>query len=207
MRYGILSRRGRNRVHDDAAAEALLDAAELLLDAEGVSRLTVRRVAERVAVSTRAVYSTLGSKTGMIHGLGVRAHATLGSMVDALPGPATQQRTWRQPEWTASGPSPSATRACSTSAFSPRRLHRRRARTYARRRPCPGYPHRAPEAASCRRPRQQAAAGWPHSSFTPPARARPSPNSEAPSHTRPIPWNLGGGLAALVEGWQPANTP
>jgi AcrR family transcriptional regulator len=76
---------GRHRVHDDATAEALLDAAELVLDAEGVSGLTVRRVADRVGVSTRAVYSTLGSKEGLIQELGVRAYATLGSMVDALP--------------------------------------------------------------------------------------------------------------------------
>ena len=76
---------GRHRVHDDATAEALLDAAEAILDAEGVSGLTVRRVAECVGVSFRAVYATLGSKDGLIQGLGVRAYAMLASMVDALP--------------------------------------------------------------------------------------------------------------------------
>jgi len=76
---------GRHRIHDDATAEALLDAAEAVLDAEGVAGLTVRRVAERVGVSTRAVYSTLGSKEGLLQELGVRAYDTLGSMVDALP--------------------------------------------------------------------------------------------------------------------------
>jgi len=76
---------GRHRVHDDATASALLDAAELLLDADGVAGLTVRRVAERVGVSTRAVYSTLGSKEGLLKELGARAYDTLGSMVDALP--------------------------------------------------------------------------------------------------------------------------
>ena len=76
---------GRHRVHDDATAEALLDAAELVLDAEGVLGLTVRRVADQVGVSTRAVYSTLGSKEGLIQRLGVRAYETLGSLVDALP--------------------------------------------------------------------------------------------------------------------------
>ena len=76
---------GRTRIHDDATADALLDAAEMILDAEGVAGLTVRRVADRVGVSTRAVYSTLGSKEGLLQELGVRAYDTLGSMVDALP--------------------------------------------------------------------------------------------------------------------------
>lgn len=76
---------GRHRIHDDATADALLDAAEWVLDAEGVAGLTVRRVADRVGVSTRAVYSTLGSKEGLLQELGVRAYDTLGSMVDALP--------------------------------------------------------------------------------------------------------------------------
>jgi AcrR family transcriptional regulator len=76
---------GRPLLHDEATAEALLDAAELILDAEGVLALTVRRVADQVGVSTRAVYSTLGSKDGLIQGLGVRAYKTLGSLVDALP--------------------------------------------------------------------------------------------------------------------------
>lgn len=76
---------GRNRIHNDTTAEALLDAAEKILDAEGVGGLTVRRVADQVGVSTRAVYSTLGSKEGLLQALGVRAFVTLGSMVDALP--------------------------------------------------------------------------------------------------------------------------
>ncbi len=76
---------GRNRIHDDDTADALLDAAEMILDAEGVAGLTVRRVADRVGVSTRAVYSTLGSKEGLLQELGVRAYDPLGSMVDALP--------------------------------------------------------------------------------------------------------------------------
>ena len=76
---------GRTRIHDDATADALLDAAEMILDAEGVAGLTVRRIADRVGVSTRAVYSTLGSKEGLLQELGARAYQTLGSMVDALP--------------------------------------------------------------------------------------------------------------------------
>lgn len=76
---------GRHRIHDDATANALLDAAEQVLDAGGVPGLTVRKVADRVGVSTRAVYSTLGSKEGLLQELGARAYDTLGSMVYALP--------------------------------------------------------------------------------------------------------------------------
>ena len=76
---------GRHRIHDDATANALLDAAEQVLDAAGVAGLTVREVADRVGVSTRAVYSTLGSKEGLLQELGARAYDTLASMVDALP--------------------------------------------------------------------------------------------------------------------------
>lgn len=76
---------GRHRIHDAATADALMDGAELVLAEEGVTGLTIRRVAERVGVSTRAVYSTFGSKEALLQGLGVRAYNTLGSMVAALP--------------------------------------------------------------------------------------------------------------------------
>lgn len=76
---------GRRRVHDESTSQALLDAAEAILEADGVPGLTVRSVAERVGVSTRAVYSTLGSKEGLLQELGVRAYHLLGSLVDALP--------------------------------------------------------------------------------------------------------------------------
>jgi AcrR family transcriptional regulator len=76
---------GRHRVHDEATVEALLAAAEDVVDAEGAAGLTVREVADRVGVSTRAVYSTLGSKDGLLQELGARAFDTLASMVDALP--------------------------------------------------------------------------------------------------------------------------
>ena len=76
---------GRHRVHDDATAAALLDAAERILEGDGVAGLTVRRVADEVGVSTRAVYSTMGSKDGLLQELGVRAFDTLGAMVEALP--------------------------------------------------------------------------------------------------------------------------
>ncbi|MCX2180023.1 TetR/AcrR family transcriptional regulator [Streptomyces sp. SKN60] len=76
---------GRKRVHNEETAEALLDAAERILEAEGLEALTVRRVADEVGTTTRAVYSSLGSKDALIAGLGVRGFALLAAKVAALP--------------------------------------------------------------------------------------------------------------------------
>lgn len=76
---------GRKRVHGEETAEALLDAAERILEAEGLEALTVRRVADEVGTTTRAVYTSLGSKDALIAGLGMRGFAVLGTKVAALP--------------------------------------------------------------------------------------------------------------------------
>jgi AcrR family transcriptional regulator len=76
---------GRTRVHDTATAAALLDAAEAIVEAEGLPALTVRGVADAVGTTTRAVYSSLGSKEALLAGLGVRAFDLLGAQVAAVP--------------------------------------------------------------------------------------------------------------------------
>jgi AcrR family transcriptional regulator len=76
---------GRNRLHGEATATALLEAAERLLETDGLEALTVRRVAECTGTTTRAVYSTFGSKDALLSGLAVRAFDMLGAIVDALP--------------------------------------------------------------------------------------------------------------------------
>jgi AcrR family transcriptional regulator len=76
---------GRKRVHGEATAAALLDAAEAIVESEGVEALTVRRVADQVGTTTRAIYSTLGSKEALLSGLGERAFEMLGAAVAALP--------------------------------------------------------------------------------------------------------------------------
>jgi AcrR family transcriptional regulator len=76
---------GRTRVHDEATGAALLDAAEKIAETEGLQALTVRRVADRTGTTTRAVYTSLGSKQALLTGLGVRAFDMLGAMVDRLP--------------------------------------------------------------------------------------------------------------------------
>jgi AcrR family transcriptional regulator len=83
LRYAVNV--GRKRVHNEETAEALLDAAERILEAEGLEALTVRRVADEVGTTTRAVYTSLGSKDALIFGLGARGFALLAASVAALP--------------------------------------------------------------------------------------------------------------------------
>src|SRR4051794_17905331 len=76
---------GRPREHDAETAAALVDAAERVLQAQGLEALTVRRVATEVGTSTRAVYSLFGSKQGLVIALGQRAFEILGEGLEALP--------------------------------------------------------------------------------------------------------------------------
>jgi AcrR family transcriptional regulator len=76
---------GRPREHDGETALALLDEAERLVEAEGAAALTVRRVAEGVGVSTRAVYSVYGSKDGLLVALGARGFDMLLRRITELP--------------------------------------------------------------------------------------------------------------------------
>lgn len=76
---------GRRRLHDETTAAALLVAAERIVETEGIPALTVRRVADEIGTTTRAVYSSLGSKQSLVSGLGVRAFDLLAGTVDALP--------------------------------------------------------------------------------------------------------------------------
>src|SRR5215471_20617774 len=76
---------GRTRVHDEATGAALLEAAEKIAETEGLQALTVRRVAEKTGTTTRAVYTSLGSKQALLSGLGVRAFDMLTAIVESLP--------------------------------------------------------------------------------------------------------------------------
>ncbi len=75
---------GRAKVHDHATAAALLTAAERLVEAEGLEAITVRRLADEIDTTTRAVYSTFGSKDGVLAALGIRAFEVLGGLVAGL---------------------------------------------------------------------------------------------------------------------------
>jgi AcrR family transcriptional regulator len=76
---------GRPREHDGETAAALVDAAERVVQAEGLEALTVRRAAREVGTTTRAVYSLFGSKEGLVVALGARSFDLLGAWVAALP--------------------------------------------------------------------------------------------------------------------------
>jgi AcrR family transcriptional regulator len=76
---------GRPREHDDATAQALLAAAEDIVESDGVDALSVRGVAARIGSTTRAVYSLFGSKDGLVAALGAHAFDLLGAGVEALP--------------------------------------------------------------------------------------------------------------------------
>jgi AcrR family transcriptional regulator len=76
---------GRPRRHLQPTAAALLTAAEALVEVEGVSALTVRRVAAEVGTSTRAVYATYGSKEALLVALGRKAFEILDDELSALP--------------------------------------------------------------------------------------------------------------------------
>ena len=64
---------GRPREHDEHTAEALLTAAEPIIEARGLGALSLRELAEEAGTTTRVVYSLFGSKEGLLSGLGARA--------------------------------------------------------------------------------------------------------------------------------------
>jgi AcrR family transcriptional regulator len=76
---------GRPREHDEHTASALLEAAEKVVESDGTDALSVRRVAEEVGTSTRAVYSLFGSKEGLLAALGNHAWELIGRGVAQLP--------------------------------------------------------------------------------------------------------------------------
>jgi AcrR family transcriptional regulator len=73
----------RPREHDQQLAEALLDAAERRIAADGVDALSLRAVAADAGTTTRAVYTLFGSKHALVGALGVRAMEYLGRAVPA----------------------------------------------------------------------------------------------------------------------------
>jgi AcrR family transcriptional regulator len=75
---------GRPR-HQPSTADELLDAAERLVETEGVAALSVRRVAEAAGTTTRAVYSLYGSKDGLVTALGARTYELLRLGIERAP--------------------------------------------------------------------------------------------------------------------------
>jgi len=76
---------GRPREHNERTAGALLEAAERIVEVDGLEGLSVRGLADRVGTTTRAVYSLFGSKDGLLVALGARAFTMLGAAIAGLP--------------------------------------------------------------------------------------------------------------------------
>ena len=81
----------RPKEHNEQTADALLAAAERLIEAEGLGALSLRELARAAGTTTRAVYSLFGSKEGLVGALGGRAFELLQSGLDALPATADPQ--------------------------------------------------------------------------------------------------------------------
>jgi AcrR family transcriptional regulator len=76
---------GRPREHDETTREALLVAAEAIVEQGGTAALSVRAVADAIGTSTRAVYSTYGSKEALVVALAQRAFELLRDDLGRLP--------------------------------------------------------------------------------------------------------------------------
>jgi AcrR family transcriptional regulator len=76
---------GRPKVHDEATRKRLLLAAEKLAETEGLAALSLRRVATETGLTTRAVYSTFGSKEALVGALGARCFDWLTEELDRMP--------------------------------------------------------------------------------------------------------------------------
>ena len=82
---------GRPKEHGEQTGEALLAAAERILESEGLDAVSIRRLADEVGTTTRAVYSIFGSKEGLLVALAANAFDILRAKVDAqrlTPDPA-----------------------------------------------------------------------------------------------------------------------
>ncbi|MCB0982107.1 MAG: TetR/AcrR family transcriptional regulator [Acidimicrobiaceae bacterium] len=69
----------------DDVGNALLEAADRLLAAEGAGALTIRRMAAEAGVSTMNVYSRFGGKDGVVEQLFLNGFALLAARLDAVP--------------------------------------------------------------------------------------------------------------------------
>ncbi|GAA3452700.1 TetR/AcrR family transcriptional regulator [Dactylosporangium matsuzakiense] len=82
---------GRPREHGADTRAALLAAAGEIVHAEGAAAVSVRRVADAVGTTTRAVYSLFGDKDGLLRALSLdvaetmrRHHAAVPQLADPL---------------------------------------------------------------------------------------------------------------------------
>jgi len=83
---------GRPREHDAITRERLRAAAERIVARSGTAALSVRTVAAAARTTTRAVYSTFGSKEGLVDALAQTAFDFLHTEIEGLPETADPVR-------------------------------------------------------------------------------------------------------------------
>jgi AcrR family transcriptional regulator len=83
---------GRPRLHDDQTRDALIAAAEQLVERGGAGAVSVRAVADAIGTTTRAVYSLFGSKEGLLDALARRSFELLRDDISRLPTTADPER-------------------------------------------------------------------------------------------------------------------
>ena len=76
---------GRPREHDESTRAALRAEAERIVAEHGLPALSVRAVADAAHTTTRAVYSTFGSKDGLVDALAQTAFEFLHTEIAKLP--------------------------------------------------------------------------------------------------------------------------
>jgi AcrR family transcriptional regulator len=76
---------GRPKEHGDDTRAALLEHAGRLLQAEGPEALSLRRLAEAVGTTTRAVYTLFGGKDGLLSAMYQEMGDTLTQLHEAVP--------------------------------------------------------------------------------------------------------------------------
>jgi AcrR family transcriptional regulator len=81
----MLSSMGRPKEHGDRTRAALLDAATEILGKEGISAVSVRRVADQAGTTTRAVYALFQDKDGLLRALFRVAAETMRRHHEAVP--------------------------------------------------------------------------------------------------------------------------
>ena len=76
---------GRPKLHDEQTRDDLLRAAEELVARGGAEAVSLRRLAEAVGTTTRAVYSVFGGKEGLFGALYRQSYRELMRSVEAVP--------------------------------------------------------------------------------------------------------------------------
>lgn len=76
---------GRPKEHGEETRERLLETAARLLAEEGAGAVSVRRLADEVGTSTRAIYSLFGSKEGLLSAMYRQGAETFTRLHQAVP--------------------------------------------------------------------------------------------------------------------------